>query len=184
MELTPVPTRPSLMGRLWLLVVVAVAAPLVLLVVLPGALGLQRYVVTNDALGDTVPRGSLTFAEMVPAADLEVGDVITFRPPIGVADDSYVTRRVVSATEKGIRTGGDGTGTDPWVLPTSGERSRVLVHVPYIGYPFISGVHPAIWIMLASVPMVAVLLAVLADVDRARQRRRARRNLDQHAWGA
>lgn len=184
MELTPVPTRPSLMGRLWLLVVGAVAAPLVLLVVLPGMLGLQRYVVTGDALVDSVPRGSLTFAEMVPAAQLQVGDVITFRPPIGFADDSYVTRRIVSATAHGIRTSGDGTGTDPWVLAASGEHSRVIVHIPYVGYPFISGVHPAIWVMLASVPMVAVLLAVLADVDRARQRRRSRREIGQRAWGA
>jgi hypothetical protein len=172
MELTPVPTRPSLMGRLWLLVAVAVLAPLVLLVVLPAVLGLQRFVVTSDAVGDTVPRGSLTFAETVSGIDLEVGDIITFRPPHGRSDAALVTRRVVSASSEGIRTKGDGTGTDPWLLPADGDRSRVVAHVPYVGYPFIGAVRPATWIMLASVSMVAVLLAVIADIDRARQRRR------------
>lgn len=173
MELTPVPARPTLMGRLWLLVAAAALAPLVFLVVLPSILGLQRFVVTGDATGDTVPRGSITFAERVPAIQLEVGDVITFRPPGRPWDAPYVTRRVASATADGIRTSGDGTGTDPWRLPATGQRSRVVAHIPYVGYPFISGVRPTIWVMLASVPMVAVLLAVIADLGRVRQRRRA-----------
>ena len=172
MELTPLPTRPSLMGRLWLLVALAVLAPLVLLVVLPSVLGLQRFVVTSDAMGDTVPRGSLTFAERVSGIDLEAGDVITFRPPERRPDAALVTRRVVSADSDGIRTRGDGTGADPWVLPADGDRSRVVAHIPYAGYPFIGGVHPATWVMLACVPRVAVLLAIVADIDRARQRRR------------
>jgi signal peptidase I len=160
------------MGRLWLVVAVAVLAPLVLLVLLPAVLGLQRYVVTSDAVGDTVPRGSLTFAEPVSGSDLEVGDVITFRAPAGEAGGTFVTRRVVSASSAGIRTRGDGTGTDPWVLPAKGERARVVGHIPYVGYPFIGGAGPTTWVMLASVPMVAVLLAVVADLDRARKRRR------------
>ena len=172
MELTPVPTRPSLMGRLWLVVAVAVLAPLVLLVVLPAVLGFQRFVVTSDAVGDTVPRGSLTFAEKVSVTDLEAGDVITFRAPGSSIDGQLVTRRVVSASSDGIRTRGDGTGPDPWLLPAQGERARVVAHVPYVGYPFIGAVRPATWIMLAAVPTVAVLLAVIADIDRARQRRR------------
>jgi signal peptidase I len=173
MELAPVPIRPSLMGRLWLVVAIAVLAPLVLLVVLPTVLGLERYVVTSDALGDTVPRGSLTFAERVPGSDLRAGDVITFRPPSAPSSAPLVTRRVVAASDSGIRTAADSTGTDPWVLPTDVDRSRVIWHIPYVGYPFSGGVQPTIWVMLASVPMLAVLLAVVADLDRARQRRRA-----------
>ena len=181
MELKPVPTRPSLMGRLWLLVAVAALAPLVMLVVVPTVLGLQRYVVTSDALGDSVPRGSLTFAERVPSAELQVGDVITFRPPGRAPDAELVTRRVASATSDGIRTRGDGTGVDPWRLPAEGDHSRVVAHIPYVGYPFIGGVRPSIWVVLASVPMLAVVLAVVADVDGARQRRRnARRHARVH----
>ncbi|WP_344045358.1 hypothetical protein [Nocardioides panacihumi] len=179
MELTPVLARPSLMGRLWPLVAVAVFAPLALLVVLPSVLGLQRYVVTSDALGNSVPRGSLTFAESVPAPDIEVGDVITFRPPGTPADAPYVTRRVVRDTPDGILTSGDGTGTDPWVLSPTGRHSRVVAHIPYVGYPFIAGVRPTMWVMLVSVPMLAVLLAVGADVGRARQRRRITRHRDE-----
>src|SRR3954471_14922726 len=105
MELTPVPSRRSLMGRLWLFVAVAVLAPLLVLVVLPAALGLQRYVVTSDALGHGIPRGSLTFAEPTPAVDLGIGDVITFRRPGARSDAALVTRRVLSVTPAEIRTG-------------------------------------------------------------------------------
>jgi signal peptidase I len=179
MELAPVPTRPSLMGRLWLVVALAALAPLVLLVVVPTMLGLQRYVVTSDALGDSVPRGSLTFAERVPGDDLRPGDVITFHPPSRSAGAALVTRRVVSANDTGIRTEGDLTGTDPWLLSPDIDRSRVIWHIPYLGYPFSGGVRPTIWVMLASVPLVAVLLAVIADLDRARHRRRVTRRQEQ-----
>ena len=175
MELTPVLARPSLMGRLWPLVAVAALAPLVLLVVLPSVLGMERYVVTSDALGNSVPRGSLTFAESVRGTQVEVGDVITFRPPGAGADAPYVTRRVVEDTPEGIRTSGDGTGLDPWVLSPTSRQSRVVAHIPYVGYPFIAGVRPTMWVMLVSVPLLAVLLAVGADLGRARQRRRITR---------
>jgi signal peptidase len=171
MELTPLPSRRSLLGRLWLLVAVALLAPLVGLVVLPAALGLQRFVVTSDGLGDSVPRGSLTFAERAPAVDLGVGDVITFRPPGAAADAAFITHRVVSVTPDEIRTG-DQTGPDPWTLPTTGDRWRVVAQIPYVGYPFISDVRPTMWVLLVSVPMLTVLMALVTDLERARQRRR------------
>lgn len=174
MELTPVPSRRSLMGRLWLFVALALALPLILLVVLPAAFGLQRYVVTSDALGDSVPKGSMTFAEQVPGADLGVGDVITLRPPGVRADSGLVTRRVVSVTPVRIRTADD-TGPDPWTLTTKGDRARVVAHIPYVGYPFISGVRPTTWVVFASVPMLALVPALLADLRRVRQRRRVLR---------
>jgi hypothetical protein len=166
------------MGRLWLFVALALALPLVLLVVLPATLGLHRFVVTSDAMGDSVPRGSMTFAEQVPGVELGVGDVITFREPGAGADAGFVTRRVVSITPARIRTGSD-TGVDPWTLPAGGERQRVVAHIPYVGYPFISGVRSTVWVLLASVPMLAVLLALLADLARARQRRRVLRLREQ-----
>jgi hypothetical protein len=177
-----VPTRRSLLGRLWLFVAIAVLAPLALLVLLPAALGLQRFVVTSDDLDVSVPRGSLTFAEQVPGVDLAVGDVITFRPPSAHAGAPLVTHRVVSVTPQEIRTG-DRTGPDPWTLSTRGERSRVVAHVPYVGYPFLSDVRPTMWVLLASVPMVAVLMALLADLGRARERRRVERRRERERVG-
>lgn len=182
MELTPVPSRRLLLGRLWLFVAVAVLAPLVALVVLPAALGLERFVVTGEDLGDSVPRGSLTFAERTSADDLGVGDVITFRPPRAGADSSLVTHRVVAVTPTEIRTGDD-EGPDPWTLSTAGERSRVVAHIPYVGYPFISDVPPVVWVLLVSVPTVAVLLALLADLRRARERRRVLRQRERERVG-
>jgi hypothetical protein len=185
MELTPVPARDSSIGRrVWLLVAAAVLAPVVLLVALPTVLGLQRYVASSDAVGDSVPRGSLTFAEEVRGSALRPGDIISFRPPLGPANRPLVTRRVESTTMTGIKTASDTTGTDPWVLPSSGRWSRVVLHVPYVGYPFIAGLSPAFWLMLASMPTLAVLLAVSADLLGVRRRRLERRRLTDRWAGA
>jgi signal peptidase I len=173
LELAPVPSRPPFMGRLWLVVALAVLAPTFLLVALPAMLGLQRYVVSTDAMGDSLPRGSLIFAEKVSGTDLRTGDVITFRPPLAGPGTGYVTRRVASIGAAGIITTADGARVDPWQLPVGGERARVVARVPYVGYPFVGGLRPSLWGTLASVPMLAVLLAVLADLQRSRRRRRA-----------
>ncbi|MDH2413930.1 S26 family signal peptidase [Nocardioides sp. CER19] len=161
------------MGRLWLVVAFALLAPTFLLVALPTMLGLQRYVVSSDAMRDSLPRGSLIFAEKVSTTDLQIGDVITFRPPRGLVDTAYVTRRVASMGAAGIITSADGARVDPWQLAATGKTARVVAHVPYVGYPFLGGLRPATGLTLASVPLLAVLLAVIADLQRSRRRRRA-----------
>ena len=56
---------------------------LALAFLLPAAFGLQRYVITGGSMDGTIDLGSVVFEEVVPVADLEVGDVITYqsRPP-------------------------------------------------------------------------------------------------------
>jgi signal peptidase I len=172
-ELTPVPSRPPLGGRLWLLVAAAVLTPLILFALLPTALDLHRYVVTTDAMGGALPRGSLTFAQEVPRSDLHVGDVITFRPPVGASTEGLVTRRVAEVSGSAIRTRADtDPALDPWTLPVDGTTARVVAHVPYVGYPFIGAVDRWTWLMVAVVPLTAVGLAVAGDVQRGRRRRR------------
>ena len=46
----------------------------------------------------------------------------------------------------------------------------MVAHIPYVGYPFIGGVRPITWVMIVSIPMLAVLLVVGADLGRARDR--------------
>ena len=53
------------------------------LLILPAALGWQRYVIVSGSMTGTYDRGSLVLDEVVPVAVLRVGDVITYRPPAG-----------------------------------------------------------------------------------------------------
>lgn len=171
MELRPVARREPLSTGVWVAVVCAIAAPAILLVLLPGVLGLQRYVVTGHAMDGTVGRGSLILTEHVPATDLKPGDVISFVPPGQYAAEGTVTRRVARLQPGGITTIADSTHrVDPWRLPTSDPTvSRMVLHVPWIGYPFLGALDRGLWLMLASVPLAAIGLALGADVQRRRR---------------
>jgi signal peptidase len=135
-----------------------VLAPVVLLVLLPAVLGLQRYVVTDRSMEGSLGRGSVVLATEVPPADLEVGDVITFRPPNGTSDER-VTRRIVAIKGDVATTEADTTGSsDPWAVPlTSQTYARVWLGLPWIGYPFVM---QGGWMMLAAAALAALVLAV------------------------
>ena len=111
------------------------------LLILPAALGWQRYVITSGSMTGTYDRGSLVLDEVVPVSDLRKGDVITYRPPAGSGPAGLVTHRIAEITtdrvgRRSFRTKGDAnTSADPWTfaLP-KGEQARVKVGVPYIGF--------------------------------------------------
>ncbi len=135
-----------------------VLAPVVLLVLLPAVLGLQRYVVTDRSMDGSLGRGSVVLATEVPPTDLEVGDVITFRPPNGTSDER-VTRRIVAIEDGVASTRADSTGTtDPWALHlTAATYARVWLGVPWIGYPFLV---QGGWMLLVAAALAALVLAV------------------------
>ena len=117
-----------------LLALLAVAA----LMLLPPLLGFERYVIEGGSMGSALPRGSIAYEEVVPAARIGVGDVITYRPP---GRRGFVTHRVawIGRDRHGVRlyrTRGDENGApDPWTftLPAR-EQARVVFHVPLAGY--------------------------------------------------
>jgi signal peptidase len=135
-------------------------APVVLLVLLPAVLGLDRYVITDSAMDGSLGRGSVVLAREAPATDLRVGDVITFRPP-GESGDDRVTRRITAIDDGVATTQGDATGrTDPWTLPlTESAYARIWVSVPWIGYPFVVD---GGWVLLLLSAAAAIALAVAA----------------------
>ena len=51
--------------------------------VLPAALGWQRYVIVSGSMTGSYDRGSLVLDEVVPVSELREGDVITYQPPAG-----------------------------------------------------------------------------------------------------
>ncbi len=136
-----------------------VLAPVVLLVVLPTVLGLDRYVATDRSMDGSLGRGSVLMARQVGPTDLAVGDVISFRPP-GGGSDERVTRRIVSIEDGVVTTEADiarGTGSaDRITLPASDSYARVWLGVPWIGYPFVMD---GGWILLSAAALAALVLA-------------------------
>jgi signal peptidase len=111
------------------------------LLVVPAALGWQRYVITSGSMTGSYDRGSLVLDEVVPVSELREGDVITYRPPAGAGPAGLVTHRIAGITtdklgRRSFRTKGDANeAADPWtfMLP-KGEQARVRAGVPYVGF--------------------------------------------------
>lgn len=108
------------------------------------------FVVTSSSMGRAAPVGTLVLTEPVAVPDgavpdravpdgassdgdaLQVGDVLSFRPP--GAGDAVYTHRVASIGADGVRTAGDTTGTvDPWLLGPSDVVGRAVALLPGVG---------------------------------------------------
>lgn len=156
-------------SRLALLVLV----PLLLMLLVPPALKLDRFVITDDAMDGTLGKGSVALARAVPASDLEVGDVITFERP--GPEDGLVTRRIVAIEASSATTQGDALDVaDPWTLElVDATYPRLLFGVPYVGYPFTGDVGRGGWTVLVLVAGLALVLAA-GSSPRLRGRHRLR----------
>ena len=116
----------------------AVAALAALLVLAPALIGWQRYAIVSGSMSGTYDEGSLVLADVVPVADLEVGDVITYQPPAG---DHLITHRIAwigrdDAGRRLFRTKGDANPVaDPWTFRLDrATQARVRLGVPYAGH--------------------------------------------------
>lgn len=130
--------------------VALVLAPVTLLVVLPTMLGLERYVVTSDAMGGAMPAGTLLLERRVPVGDLQVGDVVTVPRPgtsgEGEGKGALLTHRVVGLAPGEVRTRAD-RGEQPVTVSTRADPTlaRVEVAVPLVGLPLLAGNDGRLW---------------------------------------
>ncbi|HEU4392987.1 MAG TPA: signal peptidase I [Solirubrobacterales bacterium] len=153
------------------LTVLCLALAAVLLV--PAALGFQRYVIVSGSMTGTYDKGSIVFDEEVPVDDLKVGDVITYEPPQGTFSQDLVTHRIawIGTDEQGertFRTRGDANpSADPWTFNLDRtDQARVAFSVPYVGYLLAGLSIPAVRMLVIGVPAVLVALLILAGIWR------------------
>ena len=148
------------------------------LMLLPGLLGYQRYVITSGSMTGTYDRGSVVFDKVVPVSDLRVGDAITYAPPPGSGPSGLITHRIVwigsdTFGRQALRTKGDANeAADPWTFTLDGAtQARVAFHVPYVGYVLsalgIRQVRMAVIGLPALLIAFAVLVGFLRDVRKA-----------------
>ena len=176
MEITPVPHPTPTLSRGRVLGALLVLGPVIVLVFLPTVLGLDRYVVADSAMqGDadgSISRGSVALTREVPATDLVVGDVITFRPPAQQTRPAggSVTRRIVSIEDGVALTRGDNMDArDPWRLDVSAETyARVVVAVPWVGQPFSGRAGQGGWVLLVGTTVALLVLALVTPRGRLR----------------
>ena len=148
------------------------------LMLLPGLLCYQRYVITSWSMTGTYDRGSIVFDKVVPVSDLRVGDAITYMPPPGSGPSGRITHRIVwigsdKFGRQVLRTKGDANeAADPWTFTLDGAtQARVAFHVPYVGYVLsalaIRQVRMAVIGLPALLIAFAVLVGFLRDARKA-----------------
>jgi signal peptidase I len=145
-----------------------------MLVLLPSLLGLQRYAIVSGSMTGTYDRGSLVLDEVVPVAQLRVGDVITYLPPRGSGPDHLITHRIawIGRDRSGgrvYRTKGDANPVaDPWTFalgqPT---QARVRAGVPYVGFVLMALTRSDVRMWIIALPALLIALFTLLSLWRS-----------------
>jgi signal peptidase len=149
---------------------------LALLMLVPPLLGYQRYVIEGGSMGGAVPRGSIAYEEVVPAGEIRVGDVITYRPP---GAERPITHRVAwIGPGRRFRTKGDvNTGRDPWTFRLAQpNQARVVFHLPLAGYVLAALEIRPLRMAVIGGPALAIAALALSGI-------RPRRRAQAHSFG-
>jgi signal peptidase len=149
-------------------VVAAAAAVLVVAYIALLVLGLQPMAMATGSMTKTIPIGSLVVDRTVRPSSLRVGDVISFRKPIG--SSGIATHRIIEIERSGghvvYRTKGDSNPVaDPWsiVFRQHMQAHRMLFHVPSLGYALLFA-RSRLGILLVVVYVCFSLLATVLKV--------------------
>lgn len=162
-------------GLLALVILLGVAA-----IIVPAATGSTPMTVLTRSMEPTYPPGTLVIVKPLDAAEIRIGDPITYQ--IASGKPEVVTHRVISiiSTSDGerrfITQGDNNSAPDAVAVQPVQIRGKVWYAIPWIGY-----VNNLVTAEVRSwaVPVFAVALFVYAGaqltywfVDRRRQRRR------------
>ena len=161
-------------------VVVLVAAYVLLLVI-----GLQPMVMVTGSMTKSIPVGSLVVDQTVSPSSLRVGDVISFRKPLG--SPGIATHRIIEIQRSNghvvYRTKGDSNPiADPWaiVFERNMQAHRVVFHAPYIGYALLFAHSQLGIIVLIAYVCFSLLVTTLKVIAQSALEPRAR---EEHADG-
>jgi signal peptidase len=137
----------------------------VLIIIVPALLGLQRYVITGGSMTGTISKGSVIYSKLTPVEQLKVGDIITFNPP---GSSNAVTHRIISIMPGGdgkpvYRTKGDfNEAADPWQINLAEPRqARCVFHIPGIGYFLAALAIRQVRMILIGLPALVIAISLL-----------------------
>jgi signal peptidase len=143
------------------------------LMLVPSLLGYQRYVIEGGSMGGALPRGSIAYEEVVPAAQIRVGDVITYRPPAATALRTHRVTWIGRSpnNDRVYRTKGDANDSadrPTFTLPHA-TQARVVMHVPLAGYAVAALSIRTLRMVVIGGPALAVAFFAFASVWRERR---------------
>jgi len=168
--------------------VLCIALAAILLI--PAALGYQRYVIVSGSMTGTYDRGSIVFDQEVPVTGLKVGDPITYQPPSGASPEKLLTHRIVwvgqnRQGERIFRTKGDANETaDPWTFTLDKPaQAKVAFSVPYVGYLLAGLSIPTVRMLAIGVPAVLVAILILVGIWRDAGEEARRRQTESSGMG-
>jgi signal peptidase I len=99
-------------------------------------LPVQLYVMTSDSMAPSLPSGSLLVVQATSPTAIWPGEIVVFPSPLD--GRGTVTHRVVGVTLQAdgivLRTRGDANpAADPWLVPATAVRGKVVAVVPRVG---------------------------------------------------
>lgn len=130
----------------------------------------RTLTVLSASMRPTFGPGSVVVVRPTPIADLEVGDVITYRVPVD--DHRVVTHRIIEISEQSgrtvVRTQGDAASTpDPWRTQLNGDTAwQTAASIPWLGYGISALRDPWVGRLLVLVGPLLGSLLVLAEIWR------------------
>lgn len=146
----------------------------------------RATVIRGSSMGDALPLGSVAISVAVKGEAVGAGDVIVFRQQSGHVVFHRVEAVTMGETGTVARTRGDANGAaDANPVSLDGEGSRVVAHVPYVGFAVIALRNPSTMAILAFVGLIAWMVA--GDVKAAGRhigprRHPRRRASDRRHW--
>lgn len=164
--------KGKILSTLHWLVNVALVCGLTLITLLalaPRIWDLHFRTVGSGSMEPAIPIGAIVMIRPVDIAEIQEGDVITFRSPEG--PELVVTHRVISVTQQSdihyFQTKGDANPqADLEQISEKAILGKVMFFIPYIG--FLSQVvrQPAGWFLLILVPAATIVLVELIRIFR------------------
>jgi signal peptidase len=109
---------------------VAMITPLIIFLIVVALFLTQTIVfsvITSESMSPTLRKGDLLLMQSIDT-EVEPGDIIMFHEPTmynGVHPP--VVHRVVEVTEEGIRTAGDASGNDTWLVPHEDVMGKAVM---------------------------------------------------------
>lgn len=144
-------------------VIVAVLLVTAGLLLLPSVFGFKSFAVLSGSMTPEIGVGEMVYARETDAAELEVGDIITYR----LSESTVVTHRIAELhpEEGNVITKGDANeSVDGTPVTFDQVIGRVGFHVPLLGYVSMYMKTPVGIAVLCGVAMVLIILCCLPGI--------------------
>lgn len=90
----------------------------------------EPAVVMSGSMEPTYHTGSVVLVDRDNTSDVKIGDAIAF-----VNGGTYIAHRIISTCKEGYITKGDANESeDPWIVPSSDVKGKVVFSIPMVGY--------------------------------------------------